>query len=280
MSVLSSVGVLASRAPSVFSGYLAVARMSFREFTAYKVDVVIQFLTYPVVFLASYFFLAGTHSEGLGHTGFSQAQLLTYYSMGWLLRMINHHGADMFMSGTILSGDISSDLIKPLDYHAALLARSAGKVAARVMYYALPAFVLLTLVVKQFLIPLDATLPAFLVFTLLGLLVAFEVQYLVGCLAFYITINFQIAWIVDMFVRLASGLIVPLSLLPAWIKGGLEGLPFPYIYFVPIQVWLGKIETSQYLPLLGKGLLWLLVLHGLNRMLFRHARRHIAVFGG
>jgi ABC-2 type transport system permease protein len=113
----------------------------------------------------------------------------------------------------------------------------------------------------------------------LGCWLSFELQFFIGLLAFYLTMNYQISWTLDLLIRLASGLIIPLDLYPGVVVGALEVLPFQYLYFLPLQVYLGTAAGGD-LPwrLLG-GLAWAGTLWGLNRLVLARALRQLAVLG-
>ncbi|MDP8217844.1 MAG: ABC-2 family transporter protein [Candidatus Theseobacter exili] len=260
--------------------YGSIVKMSLMRFAAYKADLVIHFFTYPVVFIAQFCFITAMFTQGLGQTGYTVSQLLTYYSMGWLLRMINHLGMDVSVSQTILSGSIANLLIKPVNHHHYVLSEALGKAAGRMLFYCTPAFLLLCLCVKKFEINLDINTLWFIVFAITGFMICFELQYFIGCTAFFITVNFQIAWILDMIIRLVSGLVVPISLFPKVMASLLEYLPFQYIYYVPIQIWLGKVPAEKMLSCLFVGFCWLFLLYFVNVLIRNAGLKKLAISGG
>ena len=260
--------------------YTSVGKMSFLRFTAYKADIIIHFLTYPIVFVAFFFFISGVFSGRLGQTGYTVSQLLAYYSVGWMLRMINHHGADISIGQSILTGDIASLLVKPVDHHYYSLAEALGKAFGRILLYSLPAFLILSFFVKQFAFVWNAGLIRFLALSLVGFFISFEVQYLIGCAAFFFTVNHQIVWITDMTIRLISGLVIPLSFFPHSVSRLLELLPFQYIYYIPIQAWIGKVDAHGFNMFFLTGLAWLAVLYLLGRGICLLGLKRFTVFGG
>ncbi len=254
--------------------------MSFLRLTAYKTDIVIHFFTYPVVFASFFFFITGAFEGKLHQTGYTIPQLLTYYSVGWLLRMINHHGADIAIGQSILTGDIVNILVKPVHHHHYRMAEAAGKAFGRIIFYSLPAFFLLSIFVKRFILVWDATLLKFLVLSLIGFFISFEIQYIIGCAAFFFTVNHQIIWITDMTIRLMSGLIIPLSLFPDFVNRLLTLLPFQMIYYIPIQMWIGKIDAAGFSHALVTALTWLIILHLTGRWVCASGLKRLAIFGG
>ncbi len=260
-------------------GYLALGRAAVLEFLAYRANLVVEFLGYPLAFLGYFFFIQGLSLSGHGPQGYPLPQLMTYFSLGWLLRMIFNQGIDLSIGGMIASGQIAQELVKPLDLHLMMVSRFAGMGAARLFCYSLPALALLILIFGPFLVWRPENLPAFVLFLGVGCWLSFELQFLIGLLAFYLTMNYQISWTLDMLIRLASGLIIPLDLYPALVTRTLEVLPFQYLYFIPLQVYLGAPGAVDPVWRLLGGMAWGLALWGLNRMVLARALRQLAVLG-
>lgn len=260
--------------------YVAVAKMSFLRFAAYKADIVIHFFTYPVAFIAFFFFVTGAFSQGLGQTGYTVPQLLTYYSVAWMLRMINHHGADISIGQSILSGNIAGLLVKPIDHHHYRAAEVGGKIFGRIIFYSFPALILLLFFVKRFLFAWDMDFARFIVLAIVGCLINFEIQYIIGCTAFFITVNHQVVWVTDMVIRLISGLIIPLSLFPSVLKTLLALLPFQSIYYLPIQAWIGKLDAPGFNIALATGLVWLAILYLFGKWVCSMGLRRFTIYGG
>lgn len=261
------------------SGYLSLIRTSFLEFLAYRGDVVLEFFTYPLAFLGYFFFIRALAQVGKGPVEYTLPQLMTYYSLGLLLRMILNQGLDVAMSGKVASGDIMHELLKPLDFHVSMLTRFVGKGLARLLFYSMPALGLLTLCFGNVLQGQGGAFLWFLLFFAIGFWISFELQFLIGSLAFYITMNYQISWTLDMVIRLVSGLIIPLNLFPEAIARGLGYLPFQYLYFIPIQTFLAGAHPGELFGRFLGGALWGGALLFLNRLILARALRQLTIFG-
>lgn len=260
-------------------GYVALGRAAVREFLAYRSHLVVEFLSYPLAFLGYFFFIQGLFLAGHGPHGYSLPQLLTYFCLAWLLRMVINQGIDLTMSSLMVTGQIAQELIKPLDLHLMMLCRFAGLGAARLCCYSLPGLVLLTLFFGSHLIWRPENLPAFGLFLGLACWLGFELQFLIGLSAFYFTMNYQISWTLDLLIRLASGLIIPLDLYPALITWLLDLLPFKYLYFIPLQVYLGGPGTGDLPFRFLVGVTWTVGLWGVNRWILHRALRQLAILG-
>ncbi|HYE78995.1 MAG TPA: hypothetical protein VEI97_13505, partial [bacterium] len=81
-------------------------------------------------------------------------------------------------------------------------------------------------------------------------------------------------------VRAFGGLVIPLTLLPASYRDAVMHTPFPYLYHVPVQAYLGKASTAEVAGLVAIQWAWvglfLILAVGLERL----ARRLIHIAGG
>ena len=261
-------------------GYFSLWRASFLEVLAYRASVAVEFCTYPLAFLGYFFFIQGLFQAGHGPPAYSLSHLLTYFSLAWLLRMILNQGLDVTMSSMIANGQVVHELLKPLDFHLLMLSCFLGKGCARLFFFSLPALGLLFLIFGHQLQFQSSGWPGFLLFLVVGFWISFELQFFIGALAFYLTMNYQISWTLDMLIRLASGLIIPLNLFPAGVARLLECLPFQYLYFVPIQAFLSPLPAGELAWRFLLGLFWAGTLWLANRVLLARALRHLMVFGG
>lgn len=260
--------------------FLAVARMSAREFAAYPADVITEFLTYPVVFLGYFFFLRALSQFGGSQMVMPLEQLTLYYSLGWILRMIFHQQTDLAISGLVAQGDIALQLVRPMDFRLWLLAQALGCATARLLFYAAPGVVLLLVLAPSVKGLFPASPWLFIFSAAIGFLILFELQLFIGGIAFFTTMNYQLSWTLDMTIRLVAGLVVPLTLLPAPLQAGLKYLPFPHIYAYPIQAWSGSAVGEDASLILARGLLWLIALYFFNRWFYQQAMNRLNIYGG
>jgi ABC-2 type transport system permease protein len=101
-----------------------------------------------------------------------------------------------------------------------------------------------------------------------------------GCLAFYTTESWGLAMMQTGFSTFFSGALVPLSIMPLWLRQATLSMPFAQAIYVPISV-LSRITPTHDLPrLLLHQLLWLCGLLIASRLVFRIAVRKVTVQGG
>jgi len=68
---------------------------------------------------------------------------------------------------------------------------------------------------------------------------------------------------------LLGGLLLPLSLFPAWSQTALNALPFRYLFAFPVDVLLGRVSPAQYAAGLGIAAVWCAVFAAISAAIWR-----------
>jgi ABC-2 type transport system permease protein len=91
---------------------------------------------------------------------------------------------------------------------------------------------------------------------------------------------FSLEWLLQGLLTLFSGSFVPLWFFPEAALPAVRHLPFAWIGFYPVAVYLGKLSPEGALGYLGLGLGWALLLSLLVAWLWHRATLRISVQGG
>ncbi len=180
----------------------------------------------------------------------------------------------------VRSGAVAVDLHRPLPLLWWRFAEDAGRAAYHFLSRGI-APLLLGALLFDLAWPGRATTYAwFGLAVVLAVGVGFTIRYLLGLLAF---------WVIDVrgFVVLLttvqiffSGMVLPLVVFPAWLRGLAEALPFRCLVQVPADVLLREGTGAAAGPLIGVQLAWLAVLLVAGQALTAAAVRKVVVQGG
>ena len=220
------------------------------------------------------------YTQRPGAFGVSLQQMVTYAVLSMAIENLFYTGPQYYMAQQVRSGAIDVDLLKPLDFHFHMLARSTGEMLFRVLVMALPA-----MLVGYFLfnLQLPATLQTrflFVVAFLLGYLVNFHLEFLLGSIALVTLEIHSIDWAFHATSRFFSGQFVPLWLFPG-VLGPLAGiLPFRSIFSTPLSIYTGVLSGSSIIRAIGFQLLWLIILLIISRWLWERVQTRIVSQGG
>lgn len=184
------------------------------------------------------------------------------------------------VGASIRSGDIVNQLLKPYAYPASLFARTVGSKLSQVLLIGLP---LIAVIAFAFGLVPPASLGHALFFALLCLVSAamiMAVGIVFGLLSFWVLDAHALEWFMRGFVAFLSGGFVPLWFFPPALSQIVALLPFSWIAYHPMAVYLGQVDLpGAGLTLLG-GLAWLAVMVGVIGWLWSRTTGRLVVQGG
>jgi ABC-2 type transport system permease protein len=210
--------------------------------------------------------------------------LLTYICLGQAFNFARIAWAQRRLlfrvNGSLRSGNIVFDLLRPADYQAMQFSEVAGQFVAEMLLINLPAYVF-ALMVFGIEAPASVGAAAGFALSLLGaFLVSFSLDFFLMILAFW-TFGVQgIIYARRAAIDLLAGSIIPLALFPGWLRAIALALPFQGLAYTPISIYLGEIAGAaiwrSFLGQLG----WAVALAVLTRLLWLRALRRLVVQGG
>jgi ABC-2 type transport system permease protein len=110
--------------------------------------------------------------------------------------------------------------------------------------------------------------------------ISFSVMFLIGTLGLYWESSLAV-W--DLWFGcyvIFSGYLMPLALMPAWLRGLLRFSPFPYVLSLPVQVILGTLGRDEALREVAVEWGYAAVFLGAALLLWRRGLRRFAAYGG
>jgi len=264
---------------------LAIARstasLSWREATAYRFNFAMSFLVIAIPFLLQVFLWRAVFSGRSEVAGYSLSQMIVYYVLALFLFDFVHPTILYDVSEDIKSGELSVHLLRPLPYPIWAFAVRLGSQA---VYLAVVAVTVgggaLLLGWAGYLSAGDFSLAGLLRFVvvflaawLLGLLLSLAASFAV----FFTEDAAGLSKLVSFVFPLLSGSLIPLDMLPGWIKNICYYLPFRWLVYEPIRVYTGQQPLAPtILALLG----WVIVTAAIVWLLWRVGIVRFTAVGG
>jgi ABC-2 type transport system permease protein len=213
--------------------------------------------------------------------GVSLPELITYTVLaGTVLSAWEWARLIQSIDAAVTTGDISVFLLKPLRYPLYLLATECGNWLFRLATVVFPVVVTIGFTYGLRAPASGFHALAFLVFWLLSFSIQFLLSLLFGLLAFWLMTAFSLEWLLQGLLALLSGSFVPLWFFPSTLLPLVRFLPFAWIGFYPVEVYLGKLAPAEIAVRLLLGLGWGLVLSLAVAGLWHRATQRITVQGG
>jgi ABC-2 type transport system permease protein len=264
--------------------YLKILRVSLVERLTYRADFFVTMI-FRFLPLLTTFLLWDAVFESSGKkeiVGFTHDEMLAYLLLVQISRMFSSMpGLAGGIAQDIRDGNLKKYLLQPIDMTAYLLAtRGAHKlayIATSIIPYGL-LFLWFRDVFPPF--PDAVTLLAYLTSLVLAFLMGFFFEAMIGMVGFWLLEVTSFLWVVNTLNFFISGQMFPIDLLPRPMVVVLKALPFPFLAYWPAMVFLGKVQGWDLAFGLLWELVWVIVLMGMTRLLYRRGLRYYGAYGG
>jgi viologen exporter family transport system permease protein len=270
-----------SRAPS-YRAYLALAAAAFQRYATYRQAMVAAVVTNSVFgFLRFAVMLAVIETGARTVAGYDEPQLATFVWAGQGLIGVVLLWALPEFAERIRTGDVITDLLRPIDPVWQLLAADLGRAG-----YAVSTRFAVPVVVGALAFDLYAprrplTYALFVGSMLLATIVCFGCRYLVNIAAYWLldVRGPQTAWTLTS--GIFGGLYFPVWFFPDAVAIGLiVGTPFPSVIQIPLDILVERGSPAEQLGLLGVQAARVVVLLALCRWVQKRGERKLVIQGG
>jgi len=267
--------VIAALAP-----YLAFGRVAFLQILAYRLRYFTGIITYLVNVSVYYFIWRALYREGGTIQGFSFEQMITYVSVGWIIRTFYYNNIDREMANDVQQGHIAAKLARPVNYQAMQISQAAGESLFRMIMFTLPtgAVILLIYPVQA---PMSSLAAGAFVLSLLYSFVIFaSINFLIGTCAVYLQSILGLIRAKYFLIEILSGLVIPINFFPDRLARLSHWLPFQHISYTPLMIYMGKISGESLGLVLLVESVWAATLLLAGHWFWNQATRKLTVQGG
>jgi ABC-2 type transport system permease protein len=243
-----------------FSPYVRLFQLTWQEYFAYRMNFALEVIgSIFLIVVTTLVWKILFQTQGSLIAGYSEREMITYVVGAGMISsflLLTAQGDDI--NDDIQHGKLSILLLKPMHANMYWLIRdmcrksltfSIGIIGYSVVFFLHRDALFLPSSLGQFLL--------FAVFVVLAALLHFELFYVLSILGFWLEQAWGFRFVMRVVMEIAAGALIPLSLFaPLWQKI-FSVLPFQFLAYVPMQVYIGKISSSQAFLFLGEGMLWL-----------------------
>jgi ABC-2 type transport system permease protein len=275
---------LPARKPSPLAGlkiYREFIRIGFVNILAFRLRYYTGIITYLINVTVYFFIWRAVFANATGSiAGFSLPQILTYVSVGWIIRSFYWNTIDQEMAYEVIDGKIAMDFIKPVSVQWMWLARAMGESAFRLILLTAPTAIIVTLLFPVLPPASKLNFVLFLVAAFGSFFIMGALNFIIGTCAIPLTSILALIRAKFWLIELLSGLLIPLNFFPRSIQILSSLLPFEHIAYTPLQIYLGRLSLGETLRLLALEYFWVVALLLLGHLWWVRATRKIIIHGG
>lgn len=257
-----------------------VARRGFRRYATYRWATFAGVFTNTVFGFMRAYVLIALFAAVPRVAGYDQTDAVTYVFLVQGLIMPLYLWGWVEIAETVQTGQIATDLYRPLDYQLYWLFQDLG----RALYHALlrgAAPFLIAAFAFDMRLPHDGiTWLAFVVSVVLAVTVSFALRFMVNLSAFWIIDVRGVHSLAAAVWTGLSGFVIPIAFFPEAARSVLYALPFVAMVELPINVFLERAQGAELAATLCVQAIWVIVLLLGGRVMLARATRKLVLQGG
>ncbi|MBD8497714.1 ABC transporter permease [Paenibacillus arenosi] len=260
----------------MMKAYLAYCGKSFSKHISYRSEVWLRIFGNIVIMfiqISIWKSLAANSNDNM----INMSEMVTYSIITTSVMNLLMTRVYQTIDSKLQSGDICSDLQKPISYPWYLFFEQLGTVSFQLLFNVVPS-ILIALLLFGVQLPEASHIFPFLLSLLVAMVISFLIGYLVALIAFWFLTTFALNWTLGALMTIFSGVFVPIWFFnPYWAKLA-SFLPFQYLGYIPSAIYLGKLEQPYLILIQGCG--WIASLLFVVNLLWWKAIKRLIVQGG
>jgi ABC-2 type transport system permease protein len=264
--------------------YREFARIGFVNILAFRLRYYTGIITYLLNVTVYYFIWTAVYASATKTSaavgGYNLPQMLTYVSVGWIIRSFYWSTIDQEIAYEVIEGKIAMALIKPVSVQGMWLARAVGESCFRLILLTVPVAAVIGLIFPVLRPASGQHLALFLLAIPASFLLMGGINFMVGTCAIPLHSILSLIRAKFWLIELLSGLLIPLTFFPKPIQVLSHWLPFEHIAYTPLQIYLGKLSVPEAARAVGMSWAWVVLLLWAGHLWWNHAVQKITSHGG
>ena len=263
--------------------YWSIFKISFEQEFAYKLNFIMWRVRNVFQIIITFFLWSTIFSNpNTVVFGYDRAKILTYVFALMIVRAIVLSARAVDVSSDVAEGNLSNYLVKPISYFKYWLTRDFSSKALNLSFAAVEFAALFIILKPNFYLQTDIfVLLAFLLSLVVASFIYFFILFLVSAVPFWAP---ELGWASQFLVAIVvieflSGSLFPIDVLPAGLQKAVMLLPFPYMIYFPVEVYLGKISGAAQIQGFVMSFVWFMALWYLMRYVWAKGLKVYQAFG-
>ncbi len=184
------------------------------------------------------------------------------------------------LMNTIYTGDVGSDLLKPMNYFRFWMAQDLGRAVVQLLLRGIILLIAFSVIYELYWPRTSITIFALILSIVLSWLVSFSWRFLVNLSAFWTPNARGILRFIFVLSWFFSGFLMPLRFFPEWVIRISHLLPFPHMFNTVIEIYLGVLNGSELIQAILYQFTWALGLIILGQIVLKMGVKRLVILGG
>lgn len=260
--------------------YYLVARNTWDETFTYRLNFAVWRLRVFLSLISSYFLWLTLLPKGATFGNYDQATMLTYIVGGAIVYSIVLSTRVATVADDIIQGNLSNYLLRPLNYTFYYFFKDIGDKGMNIVFSLIEVSIVFVLLRPPFILQTNIFyLLAFAIAIFLAVCINFFLNMMLSFIGFFSSEAWAPRFIFFILLGFFSGTIFPLDILPKPIYLLLNLLPFSYLIYVPMKIYLGQVSFQQIAIDISVAGVWTILLFFFIKFLWKKGMKYYSAQG-
>lgn len=247
-----------------------VAGLNWQRIFTYRFNIIAYRVAEIFTLFATVAIWMAIYQSGDYVGSYTLPEMITYLVVGSFISVLTRSYAADKVAKTIRRGELSLYLTRPMSFLLFNLADRLGTMSFTTLLSAASMLIPVMVFIGYLTLPpIVVNLLIIVPMLVLAFLIEWMVNFLMGLVAFWTVDVGGIFYSINRVREFFAGGFFPLDLLPLWFVKLSFLLPFAYSFFAPTQLYLGKLSWQQGLWGLLVEAVWIGILYGIIRVVWR-----------
>lgn len=226
--------------------YFRVARNTWEEMLTYRFNFTMWRVRTVVSLLSVYFLWYAAIPKGEEVLGYDQSSILTYILLTALVSALVTSNRSYAIGEEINQGNLSNFLMKPINYFSYWFSKDMGDKAMNLIFSIIELTIIYIILRPPIYIQTNLNyIVLFITAIFFAIIMYFFINLLLGFVGFWSADVWAPRFIFWISLGFFAGAYFPLDILPETIYRIFEILPFTYLIYFPIKIYLGELTYFE-----------------------------------
>ncbi len=254
--------------------YWLVAKNTWDEALTYRLNFAVWRLRVFLSLISTYFLWLTLLPKGSTIGIYNQASMLTYILGGSIMYSIVMSTRAAGVADDIVQGNLSNYLLRPVNYIFYYFSKDIGDKAMNIAFSLFEISLVFLLLRPPFFIQTNLLyIIPFTISVLLAVCINFYLNMMLSFIGFFSSEAWAPRFIFYILLTFFAGSLFPLDIFPAPIYLFLKLLPFSYLLYSPMKIYLGQMSPLNIAINLVLAILWTVLLYFFVNLLWKKGLR-------
>lgn len=240
--------------------YAQIIKNTISEYLVYRLNFILWRVRMSIRLLVIYFlWQAIFQNRGIIY-GYDRSQMMTYILLSQVVGTFVQSTKTQDVGNEIQQGNLTNWLLRPINYFQYLISRDIADKLLNLCFACMEITLISMILRPQLALPQDPLRIIMFIFAvIIGVCLFFCLSLLLGLFSFWTFESWAPRFLFIMISEFLSGGLFPLDILPPLIYKSLLILPFPYLLYFPLEIFIGKFSYGQIVVYFMVGFFWITI---------------------